>query len=267
VTWERLFQALLLLVAAAAAVLCFGPGYGERTASVGIALAKMFGLLSALSVAVIIVARLTPGDPQRRSWVWLSGGLLLYAAGQGVLAYHQIGLKIAMAFPSWGDPFFVISYFLLVPALVGFCTVAFRSGLPLGRPLLFVSPALAVGVLFVAGAGPLLSIVMGADEGWQATALNLFYPVASFITLAPCLIMLRVAAKFRGGSLLLVWGPFALGFIAVLLSDLLFAFLVSVEGSWFEPLMDWLYVLGYTLVPIGALSQARLLRRSPAKLG
>jgi hypothetical protein len=261
VTWERLLQALLLLVAVAAGVLCFGPGYDGRTASVGIALAKMVGLLAALAAAVLVVARLGRGDPQRRSWVWLTGGLLLYVTGQGILAYHQIVLEMKLAFPSWGDPFFVISYFLLVPALVGFCSVAFRSGLPLGRPLLFLSPALAVGVLFVAGAGPLLSIVMGADEGWQATALNLFYPVASFITLAPCLIMLRVAAKFRGGSLLLVWGPFTGGFIAVLLSDLLFAFLVSVEGSWFEPLMDCLYVLGYALIPIGALSQARLLRK------
>ena len=91
-------------------------------------------------------------------------------------------------------------------------------------------------------------------------ALNIFYPVASFVALAPCLVMLRTGLKFRGGRLLLVWLPMTLGFCAVLVSDILFAYMTTVDMAWIEPAVDFLYTSGYALIPIGTLSQANLLK-------
>jgi hypothetical protein len=250
----------MLLFIATAAVLCFGPWYETRATLVLTSLFKLIGLVIALITAFLAYSRLDSGDPQRRPWLLMAGGLLLYAGGQSVLAVYQVLLGVRIPFPSIGDPLFVLSYPLIVGALFWFCVISIRSGLPLGKPLVFWSPAFIVLILFVAGSHSLLSPIAAADDPGLEIALNVFYPVASFIALAPCLVMLRTGLKFRGGRLLLVWLPMTLGFAAVLVSDILFAYLVTAEMAWIEPGVDFLYTSGYALIPIGTLSQANLLK-------
>jgi hypothetical protein len=250
----------MLLFIAAAAVLCFGPWYETRATHVLTSLFKLIGLLIAFITAFVAVSRLDSGDPQRRPWILMAAGLLLYTGGQSVLAAYQIILNVRTPFPSVGDPLFVLSYPLLIGALFWFCVVSIRSGLPLGKPLVFWSPALFVLVLFAAGSHSLLSPIAATDDPGLEIALNIFYPVASFIALAPCLVMLRTGLKFRGGKLLLVWLPMTLGFTAVLVSDILFAYMTTVKMAWIEPSVDFLYTSGYALIPIGTLSQANLLK-------
>jgi hypothetical protein len=250
----------MILFIATAAVLCFGPWYETRATLVLTSLFKLIGLVIAFITAFLACSRLDSGDPQRRPWLLMAAGLLLYAAGQSVLAVYQVLLDVRIPFPSAGDPLFVFSYPLLIGALFWFCVISIRSGLPLGKPLVFWSPALAILILFVAGSHSLLSPIAAADDPALETALNVFYPVASFIALAPCLVLLRTGLKFRGGRLLMVWLPMTLGFAAVLVSDILFAYLVSVKMDWIEPAVDFLYTSGYALIPIGTLSQANLLK-------
>lgn len=257
---SRLIYGLMVLFIAAAAVLCFGPWYETTATLVLTSLFKLIGLLIAFITAFLAFSRLNSGDPQRRPWLLMAAGLLLYAGGQSVLTIYQVVLNVRIPFPSVGDPLFVISYPLVVGALFRFCAISIRSGLPLGKPLVFWSPALVVLVLFAAGSYPLLNPILGSGDPAVEIALNIFYPVASFIALAPCLVMLRTGLKFRGGRLLLVWLPMTLGFCAVLVSDILFAYLVTVKMAWIEPAVDFLYTSGYALIPIGTLSQANLLK-------
>jgi hypothetical protein len=250
----------MLLLIAAAAVLCFGPWYQERITLVLTSLFKLIGLLIAFVTAFLAFSRMETGDPQRRPWLLIALGLLLYAGGQSVLTVYQVFLNVRIPFPSVGDPLFVISYPLIIGALFWFCVISIRSGLPLGKPLVFWSPALLVLILFLAGSYPLLAPIIAAGDPGTETFLNIFYPVASFIALAPCLVMLRTGLKFHGGRLLLVWLPISIGFTTVLISDILFAYLVTVKMAWIEHLVDFLYISGYALIPIGTLSQANLLK-------
>jgi hypothetical protein len=239
---SRIIYCLLLLFIATAAVLCFGPWYDTRATMVLNSLLKLIGLLVAFVTALLTFSRLDSGDPQRRPWILMAVGLLLYVGGQAVLAGYQLFLDVRIPFPSIGDPLFVISYPLIIGALFWFCVIAIRSGLPLGKPLVFWSPALVVLILFLAGSYPLLAPILGADDPGIEIALNVFYPVTSFIALAPCLVMLRTGLKFRGGRLLLVWLPMTLGFATVLISDILFAYLVTVKIAWVEHLVDFFYI-------------------------
>jgi hypothetical protein len=257
---SRIVYGLMLLFIATAAVLCFGPWYETSATLVLTSLFKLIGLLIAFITAFVVLSRLDSGDPQRRPWILIAVGLLLYAAGQSVLTVYQVFLDVRIPFPSIGDPLFVISYPLIIGALFWFCIISIRSGLPLGKPLVFWSPALIVLILFAAGSYPLLAPIVGSGDPGVEVALNIFYPVASFIALAPCLVMLRTGLKFRGGRLLLVWLPMTLGFAAVLVSDILFAYMVIVKMAWIEAGVDFLYTSGYALIPIGTLSQANLLK-------
>jgi hypothetical protein len=259
-TVSRIIYGLMLLFIAAAAVLCFGPWYDTPATLVLNSLFKLLGLVIAFITAFMAFSRMEAGDPQRRPWALMAVGLLLYAGGQSVLAVYQLFMDVRIPFPSVGDPLFVISYPLIISALFRFCVISIRSGLPLGRPLVFWSPALLVVVIFAAGCYPLMAPIVGSGDPAAEIALNIFYPVASFVALAPCLVMLRTGLKFRGGRLLLVWLPMTLGFAAVLISDILFAYLVTVKIAWVEHLVDFLYISGYALIPIGTLSQSNLLK-------
>ena len=141
---SRVIYGLMFLFMATAAVLCFGPWYATPTSGVLTSLFKLLGLVIAFVTAFLVFSRLDSGDPQRRPWILMALGLLLYAGGQSVLAVYQIFLDVRMPFPSIGDPLFVASYPLIVGALFWFCVVSIRSGLPLGKPLVFWSPALFV---------------------------------------------------------------------------------------------------------------------------
>lgn len=257
---SRLIYGLMVLFIATAAVLCFGPWYATQATLVLTSLFKLIGLLIACFTGFMAFSRLDSGDPQRRPWVLMAAGLLLYAGGQSVLTVYQVFLHVRIPFPSIGDPLFVVSYPLIIAALFWFCLISIRSGLPLGKPLVFWSPAFVVLLLFAAGSYHLLTPIVGSGDPAIEIALNIFYPVASFVALAPCLVMLRTGLKFRGGRLLLVWLPITLGFAAVLISDILFAYLVTVKIAWLEHLVDFLYISGYALIPIGTLSQANLLK-------
>lgn len=253
---------IFVLLGIGAAVAALGPWYGTREATVYMALVKLGGLVIAAIAGFFVAARHDPADRQKPTWVIMAVGLMLYACGQSVIAYHQLILQIKLPFPSFGDPFFVISELLLIWALFGFCNIFRKSGLPLGGAGAFWSPVLVAVVMFIALIPPLLAPVAVSDDPPTEVFLNIFYPVAGFIFLAGSAVSLRVGFKFRGGRLLLVWVPLSLGFAAVMVSDILFSFLTGLEVEWVEPLMDLLYTLAYLLIPSGVLAQLSLL---PAK--
>ena len=254
--------ALFGVFLSAGAVLVFGPWYTEQWAITCMGALKLLGLFGACGFGLLAVAAHGRADPQRRSWLLLSIGLAFYCGGQSVLFVYQVFLDVRIPFPSIGDPFFILASSLIACALFLFCVTSLRSGLPLGSPLLFWGPALLVAVGFFAGAYPILQPILAAGDAWDETALNVFYPVAGFVCLAPSLVMLRVGWLFRGGSLLWVWLPLTLGFVCVLASDILFSFLTALDVAWLEAAVDFLYIAGYLLMFMGAASEAHLLRKT-----
>lgn len=241
-------------------LLCVGPWYKSFGSTALLAATKLGGLIWAGFAAVGVSRQRDTDETQRRPWRNLGLGLLFMAGGQSVLAYHQVILHVGTPFPSVGDPLFVAGALLAVAAFIEFVRVVKRSGLPLGDGFAFWWPALVVvGVLLVAGV-PLLRPIVIAGGSPAELFLNIYYPSASFVTLVPLAIMLRIGLRFRGGRLLAVWAPLSLGFAFVLISDVLFAYFSMMNVPAVEPVMDLLYASGYVLVAFGATVQYRLLR-------
>jgi hypothetical protein len=250
----------LALVIVAGGVLCFSGLYGSPFERIFLAIGKLVGLAVAASAAFVAYGRHGTDDRQRFSWLLLAIGLLLYTMGQEVLAYHQIILGIETPFPSAGDPLFVAAALLILAAFLDFCLIASRSGVPLGGPLAFWGPALAVLGVFGVGAYWLLGSVIRSGDPAVEVFLNVFYPTASAVTLAPCLVALRMGFLFRGGRLLLVWLPLTLGFMAVAISDVLYACLTSLDIAALQAAVDFLYYAGYLTIAAANLAQVDLLK-------
>ncbi len=241
-----------------AAVVSYGPYYTTTPATVFLALTKLTGLIVSGVAGIVVWVRFGRGSPQRRPWLVLGVALLLMASGQSVLAFHQIFDNGRAPFPSIGDPLFVVSAGLVAWAMVAFAWQAFHSGLPLGTPLRFWSPAMIIAVICAVAAYPLLGPIARAPAQPAELFLNLYYPSASFVTLAPLAVMQRVGVTFRGGELTKVWLPLTLGFCAVLGSDVLFAWFSTLGYSWLDRTLDFLYLAGYWLIPAGIVAQADL---------
>jgi len=248
------------ILGVACAVVCLSPLYTAGFALKLLAMTKLGALIGAAVCSWSVWRSSERGEPQRPSWRRLALGLSFYSGGQTVLAFHQIVFNTAITFPSFGDPLFVIATVFDISALFGFCIAAARSGLPLGRPAVFWSPVALCAVALAAGSYSVLSPVVQSSSGLVEALLNVYYPVSSLIALGPCLIMLGVAMRFRGGRLLLVWLPLTVGFALVLASDVMFAYVSTASGAGLEALMDLAYALGYLLVLQGAQSQRRLVR-------
>jgi hypothetical protein len=252
------FTAACAVIILTAAVVCLGPLYQLRVGTIFVSVVKPAGLWTAGLAAALLVSQQDRADRQRRPWRNLAVGLLLSAAAQSVLAYHQVFLHIAAPFPSPADPLFVLGAFFLLAAMVEFALVAKTSGLALGSNLAFWWPALVVIVVFVPAVLPALRAVFAAGGPPVELALNVFYPTASFLTLVPLMTLMRVGWLFRGGRLLWVWTPLTLGFACVLFSDVLFAYSSTLHVSYLDRPLDFMYLCGYVLIPCGIFFQKDL---------
>lgn len=254
------FAIIATLLIVAGGITAFGPWHESPGATMFLAPTKVFGLIVAGIAALAVFRQHGEAGARRRPWALLGVGFLSMAGGQSVLAYHQLVLHIHAPFPSAGDPLFVAAAILIIWALTEFALLAFGSGLAFGTAARFWSPALLVALLFIASGYPVLGPVLHAEAPATETFLNLFYPVASFATLAPLAVMQRVGLRFRGGRLLYVWIPLTFGFGCVLVSDILFAYFTTFSMSWLAGALDFLYLSGYLLIPIGLFFQLDLLR-------
>lgn len=243
------------------ALVCMSPWYSHPVVTVLISLIKPLGLgLSAL-LAFVVSLRLEKRGTQRSSFLVLGIGMALQFLGQSWIAYYQVIEGVSTPFPTLGDLFYSLSCGFILWALLSFALVSYRSGLPLGGKA-FWWPAIATLLLGLVAFYPLLSPIWESHLAGLELFLSLYYPIYSLIALAPCLVMLRLAALFQGGGLIKVWLPFSVGMFATLLSDLFYSYLTSTQLSWSEPLIDWLYLSAYLLIPAGIFWQLALLGRA-----
>ena len=255
---------LVSLLILGAGVFCSGPWYGTPPLSTLLSTLKPLGLLAGAVLAGLVASRMRGQSEMTSAWAVFAVGLGLQAVGQGTIASYQIFLQQELPFPSWGDAFFVASLGLMLYALFSFSLRSYRSGLSLGSRWRFWWPAPVFG-----GAALVICLVtvlptLKAEDGWMKVGLNAIYPFYSVLALVPAAVMLRMALRFRGGRLLLVWLPLTVGLVATLAADVLYAWLTGMEAGWAFPLVDWLYLSAYLLMPTGILFQLSLLGRPQA---
>lgn len=258
-TWIIGLMVALVLIAIA----CVGPWYGSGTIKWLLAGVKLVGFFVTALVSLVIFGKIKESGAQRSVWLRLGIGFGITFIAQSVLAFENAFLTAEeIGFPTIADPIFLFGYLFLLWAMLSFSLISFRSGLPLGTPLAYWSPALIVLVLTAVLGYYLLVPVIDSGKPFGAVFFNVFYPVSDFILLAPCAVMLRVGMKFRGGRLLMVWLPITIGFVFFLGGDLVFAYQTSLEMPWLDPVMNFLFTSAYIIIPCGVMGQLEILKSS-----
>ena len=257
--------AILFVVAAAVALLyvarfalpstALGSAGAERPLLIAAGWTKLACLIAAALYAWRCVGLLDRTNPARKAWLILSVALAAFALGQGTLTWYQTFLGKS-PFPSVADVWFMISYPLLIIALVSFASAYARSGFAMeGMPTL----AIVMTVVMAAVAWPLLRPIALTPAEPLATTLNVAYPALDLVLLIPTIVLLRLASRFRGGAIWRIWAALLAGFVFIALGDLAFAYFSTFGVTRLDPLVHALYLIAYASLAAGAHAQYQLL--------
>jgi hypothetical protein len=257
--------ALIIAASAAAALLqvmrfalpatILGTSAAERPLLLAAGWTKLACLVTATLFAWRSVTLLDRDNPARRPWSILSAGLAAFTLGQGTLTFYQTFLGKS-PFPSVADIWFMISYPLLIIALIMFAMAYAKSGFAVDRQ---APMAALLTVAALAVAWPLLRPIALTPAPPVATALNIAYPALDLILLVPTIVLLRLASRFRGGAVWRLWAALLAGFVFIALGDLFYAYFSTFGYTRLDPLVHALYIVAYASLASGTRIQYGLL--------
>jgi len=200
-----------------------------------------------------------PGNPVRPTWMFLAVGITGFFLGQATLAFYQLVLGVAVPFPSLADVFFLLAYPLLILGFVTAILAYEKVGFPIGTSSERWALALLAGIVFAMAGVYVLRPILAAPISPLERFLNAAYPALDLVILVPVLILMRIALRFRGGSVVRVWTAVLLGFCFMCVGDVLFAYFSGMGQERLGSLVDLMFVWAYISVSRGAVEQHRLL--------
>jgi hypothetical protein len=201
---------------------------------------------------------LEASNPAHTPWRLFSLGLLAFAIGQAILSTYQVILGTS-PYPSPGDVFFLAAYPLLVASTLGLIRAYRESGYPVGSVQEHALMALGASAVFVVLGVWLLRPIVAGQGRLIERLLTATYPAFDFVLLIPILLLLRIAAGFRGGRIFKAWGTLLAGIIFLCAGDILYAYLAVMGQETLDPLVDGTYVLAYMCVAQGTKDHYELL--------
>ena len=266
---RRLVPALTVLLMALTAVLLArvaapGAAVFERPLSPRVILGigtfgKFLFLLVAAVASTRIVGKFELRTLSRTAWSLLSTGLIALCLGQACFVFYQFVQNVEVPFPSLADVFFMVSYPLLITALVMFLRAYSASGFPVGPASERVWLAAAVAAVCLVVGYPILMPLVREPGEPLGTLLNLLYPSLDFLLLIPAALLIRISLRFRGGAVWKVWATLLGGFVFLCAADTLFAYFSQFDRADLVDLVDATYLLSYGFLCLGVLYQRDLL--------
>lgn len=224
------------------------------------AVACVFKLAFQLAATVFAWAnasRFEEGNPSRPAWRFLSLGCLAVFLGQLWYAPIQLSLQ-RTTFPSPADASFVLSYPLLLLALLGFLRAFRQAGLVVPSGQLGLLAAGTVAVLAVLGYSLLKPLVQAPTEG-LAHFLNVFYPAADLVLLIPTVVLLRLSVALRGGHVWPVYLALLMGMVCSAAGDAAFAYSSNYGLNHLDPIFNAMFLAAYALLAQSSLHQREIL--------
>jgi diguanylate cyclase (GGDEF)-like protein len=180
----------------------------------------------------------------RAAWTALTVGLIGWAAGDAIWAYHELVLN-RFPFPSAAD-----AAYLVLP--IGACTamLLFPSARSMQSPIRLVLDGVIVATaLFLVSWFTVLRPVYGAGaESRLATAISLAYPASDLLVLTVSAYVLVRSGSYQRPSLIL----FTLGMTCIALSDSVFVYLAANGRYSSGDPIDIGWVAGVLLITVAA---------------
>ncbi len=220
---------------------------------------KLLLLLVGWHFAARNAAALEADNPARRPWSFFAWGLLAFALGQAVLSFYQIVLGNS-PYPSIGDAFFLCAYPLLITATFGFVRAYREAGYPVGSAREHAALALVMAVTFAVVGYQLLRPVMAMDSPLPERLLTAGYPALDFVWLVAILVLLRIAAGFRGGQVFRAWAFLLVGTVSQCAGDILYAYFAVLGQTGLDAIIDATYIVSYLFVALGTMGHNDLLK-------
>lgn len=188
----------------------------------------------------------------RFAWAMFGASALSWGVGEAIWSVYQVGLGVAVPFPSAADAGFLLAVPLAVIAVFAFTSAPTR--LATRSETVLAGAIVALSLLFVAWASGLGKVYDTSPATPAAQFIGLAYPVGDIITATVLVVALRRARRAEVGRMALLLG--GLGFNA--LADSAFAYLTA-NGTYgaLGSVLDTGWVVGYLLIALAPLWPAR----------
>jgi len=220
---------------------------------------KLVFLLVGWRFAARNAASLDADNPARPPWRLFAWGLLAFALGQAVLSTYQVLLG-SSPYPSIGDAFFLCAYPLLIAAAFGFVRAYREAGYPVGTAGEHAALGIVMAATFAALGYKLLSPILAMEAPLGERLLTAGYPALDFVWLIPLLVLLRIAAGFRGGQIFRAWAFLLIGTVSQCAGDIFYAYLAVMGQTGLDPIVDATYIVSYLFVGLGTMAHYELLK-------
>ena len=248
-TWIVAAIGLLLVLGAAIGIAM--PQTGEFA---DMAISDIVETVIGLGAAAFIIwaaVSIGAGEPVGRQWLFIGGGVLMFAIGDVVWTVYEVFMQVDPPYPGLSDVFYLLQYPLLCAGVV-MAALAYRSLLDIKVPVMvsaLITAALAVPAwIFV------IQPIVGDEEvSALEKVVSAFYPLGDLVLLfAPVMFIVLVVMKLSGGLLGRPWWAVGVGLLCLAFADTVYVYLESVEKYVSGMAIDYGWMAGLVLIAVGA---------------
>ena len=184
----------------------------------------------------------------RLAWALFGASAFSWGIGEVIWSVYQVGLGVAVPFPSAADAGFLVAVPLAVLGVFAFTSAPTR--LATRSESVLAGAIVALSLLFVAWAFGLRQVYETSPATPAAQFIGLAYPIGDIITATVLVVALRRARRAEVGRMVLLLGGLAFNALA----DSAFAFLTA-NGTYgaLGSVLDTGWVAGYLLIALAPL--------------
>jgi len=196
-------------------------------------------------------------DFTKVAWLLILLGLILYVFAESI--YGVVDLyypELSDDFPALADVFWSLGYIPIFIGMVMMFTGYKKSGLPMGKPALYIALSSLIFVIAVLTIYFLLiPILKDTETTLLAKIFYMFYPIADLFIVIPAAILIYITSLFGSAIITKPWKYLIFGFVLFTIADLLYAYL-DWEGLYGNGnLIDLGWNIGYLLIAMSGLHQ------------
>lgn len=252
----------LLVIVAVALVYFFKPG-GESASTIVGDISTI--VISGLSALMLLSATrsFTVWDGAKLTWLMLLLGAVVFCIAEIIYFYLEVVRKYSAdaLSPSAADIFYCAAYLFFVAGLLIFIIQYLKSGLPLGKWVRYLIPALIV-VILITGAVyvNLLQVIISDTETEPlAKMIYLYYPVSDMAVMFCSFIIIYMTALLGRGRLSMPWRLITLGFLVMAVADIAYAYL-DWQGKYETgSMIDLLWLISYWIIGLSGIAQKKIM--------
>jgi hypothetical protein len=196
-------------------------------------------------------------DFTKIAWILILLALILFVIAESIYGIIEISFpELSKNYPGVADIFWSLGYIPIFIGMLMMFTGYKRSGLPMGKPVLYIAlSSLILVIALLTIYFIMIPIIKDGETSALAKLFYLFYPIADLLIVIPAAILVYITSLFGSAIITKPWKFLAIGFMLFTISDLLFAYLDwrGLYGS--GNLIDLGWNIGYLLFAMSGLNQ------------